>query len=307
MSQVRCFSQRLFRPFHGVMRTISIEHGDAETTDGVSWILYVNHEDIVSHTGMSEVRYGSWSHEDGLKLSVIRGTETNDVIDIVGEKLVKALEENAQSALFPLIDNYECWLLSEAGEPLALVDSVNSEEEKQAYGSSAWHPGVTSTDVFESNFGDALSLKELINKAVGRKVNTIWVRREKSNFGYSGDALTEEGEIICSSRFPKRMLLEVWPDNKDQSLVEDYLAWQSPWMLQLDSFDDEMRETIEQHAWKRPVLCAKQYQLFAKAPDEKQLNVIRVQARLMGYDGKGKDVVETFVHTGEKEIAVYVP
>ena len=66
MSQVRCFSQRLFRPFHGVMRTISIEHGDAETTDGVSWILYVNHEDIVSHTGMSEVRYGSWSHEDGL-------------------------------------------------------------------------------------------------------------------------------------------------------------------------------------------------------------------------------------------------
>ena len=103
------------------------------------------------------------------------------------------------------------------------------------------------------------------------------------------------------------MLWEEWPDEKDQALVEVYLAWQAPWMLQLDSVDDEIRQAIEQHAWQRPVLCAKQCQLFAKSLDEKQLKVVRVQARLMDYDGKGHNVVETFIHTGEKEIDVYVP
>ena len=61
------------------------------------------------------------------------------------------------------------------------------------------------------------------------------------------------------------------------------------------SFDDEMRQTIEQQAWKRPVLCAK------------QLKDVRIQTRLMDYDGKGRHVVEIFIHTGEKEIDVYVP
>jgi phosphoribosylaminoimidazole carboxylase (NCAIR synthetase) len=50
------------------------------------------------------------------------------------------------------------------------------------------------------------------------------------------------------------------------------------------------------------VLCAKQYHLFAKVLDEKQLKVVRVQARLMGYDGQGQKVIETFIHTGDKDL-----
>ena len=57
---MRCHGSRILSPFHGTLHTISVEHGDAETTDGVHWVLYVAHDKIVAHTGLSEVRYGTW-------------------------------------------------------------------------------------------------------------------------------------------------------------------------------------------------------------------------------------------------------
>lgn len=301
MSQIRCFGQRLLSPFHGVMQVIAIEHGEAETTDGINWILYVSHEDIVSHTGMSEIRYGSWSRHDGLKLSMVRGTESNNVIDSVGEKLVKAVEKNAASLPFPLNDCFECWLLSSDGSPLALIDSVDSEDKKSVYESLAWHPGVAAFDEFQSEYGDAEKLKQQINKKAGDRSKTLWVCRSKSDYGYCGDAKTESGKIMAAGEFPYRLLLENWDNEEDSGLVKDYLAWQAPWLLQLDTFNDETRQLLERQAWTRPLLCAKQYNLFARLLDETQLKVVRVQARLMGYDSRAHGVVETFIHTGDKD------
>lgn len=301
MSQVRCYGQRLLSPFHGVMQVIAIEHGEAETTDGINWVLYVKHEDIVSHTGMFEVRYGSWNQHDGLALSMVRGTESNGVIDSVGEQLVSAVENNAAAVPFPLNDCFECWLLTEEGLPLALIDSVDSEEKKQAFGSLVWHPGVAALKDFHSDYGDAENLKQLINKRAGQRAHTLWVRRNKSGHGYGGDAITESGERIAASSFPHRLLLENWDNKEDSGLVSDYLAWQAPWLLQLDVFDEERRRLLERQAWQRPVLCAKQYNLFSRVLDKSQLKVVRVQARLMGYDSKTQRVVETFIHTGDKD------
>lgn len=301
MNKVRCFSQRLLSPFHGVMQVIAIEHGEAESMDGLNWVLYVSHEDIVSHTGMSEVRYGSWSRQGGLKLSMVRGTETNNVIDRVGEQLVSALEQYAAEIPFSLIDRYECWLLTSEGQPMALIESVSSEENKRAFESPAWHPGAAAFDEFESDYGDAERLRQLINARAGSRSQTLWVERRQSQGSYSGDAVSDNGELIAAANMPQRLLLETWPEENDMRLVNDYLAWQAPWLLQLDNFDDEMRQSIERQAWKRPLLCAKQYPLFAKVLDETQLKVVRVQARLMGYDSKNQGVIETFIQTGDKE------
>jgi hypothetical protein len=301
LSQVHCYSQRLLSPFHGVMRVIAIEHGEAETTDGVSWVLYVSHDDIVSHTGMPEIRYGSWNQQGGLKLSMVRGTEKSSVIDNIGERLVKALEEHADSVVFPLNDCFECWILTADGQPLVLIESVVDESKKRAFESPAWHPGMSAFDEFRSDHGDAERLRRLINDRAGSRSRTLWVRRKKAVYGYSGDAITESGEIINAAKMPPRLLLEQWGDAGDQSLVKDYLDWQAPWLLQLDNFDDETRQALELQAWKRPVLCAKQFQLFTKVLDDKQLKVARVQARLMGYDSQKQGVIETFIHTGDKE------
>lgn len=301
LSQVHCYSQRLLSPFHGVMQVIAIEHGEAETTDGVNWVLYVSHEDIVSHTGLPEIRYGSWSRQGGLKLSMVRGTENSNVIDIIGEKLVLALEEHAAAIPFSLNDCFECWILADDGQPLALIESVADEDKMRAFESPAWHPGMAAFNEFQSDFGDAEQLRRLINERAGSRSRTLWLRRKKNDFGFSGDALTESGEVIRASEMPARLLLEKWHQSDHESLVRDYLDWQAPWLLQLDNFDDEARRVLELQAWKRPLLCAKQYHLFAKVLDETQLKVVRVQARLMGYDSKNQGVIETFIHTGDKE------
>jgi len=301
LSQVHCFSQRLLSPFHGVMQVIAIEHGEAESTDGIHWVLYVSHEDIVSHTGMPEIRYGSWSQQGGLKLSMVRGTQTSSVIDRVGEQLLLALEEYAVSIPFPLNDCYECWILTNDGQPLALIDSVDTEDKKQAFESPDWHPGAAAFDEFKSEFGGAEQLRRLINERAGSRSSTLWVRRNKTEFGYSGDAVLDNGEMISASVMPPRLLLETWTNEDEASLVRDYLTWQAPWLLQLDNFDDETRRLIELQAWQRPILCAKQHHLFAKVLDETQLKVARVQARLMGYDSHRQKVIETFIHTGDKE------
>jgi len=284
-----------------VMRVIAIEHGEAETTDGVNWVLYVSHENIVSHTGMPEIRYGSWNLQDGLKRSMVRGTEKSNIIDTIGEALVQALEDHAATMPFELNDCFECWILTEDGQPLALIESAADETKKRAFESPAWHPGMAAFNEFQSEHGNAEQLRRLINERAGRRSRTLWVRRQKTDHGFSGDAITDSGDVIRAADMPKRLLLEKWDDAGHQSLVSDYLDWQAPWLLQLDSFDDEARQMLELLAWKRPVLCAKQYHLFAKVLDEGQLKVVRVQARLMGYDSKRQGVIETFIHTGDKE------
>ena len=302
MSQVKRYAQRLLNPFHGVMQVIAIEHAEAESTDGINWILYVSHEDIVSHTGMSEIRYGSWNQQDGLQLSMVRGTETSNIIDSVGEKIAAAVEEYADTIPFPLNDRYECWLLSEDDELLALLDTVDSPDKKQSFDQTTWHPGAKAFEDFYCDSGDATRLKQLINQRAGDRSRTLWLERKKTEFGYSGDAKKDNGEVIAAADIPQRLLQEDWPTTEDTRLVADYLAWLAPWLLQLDNYDDDTRRALEKQAWQRPMLCARQYHLFAKVLDRKQLKVVRVQARLMGYDGRGQRVIETFIHTGDKDI-----
>ena len=295
------FAQRLLNPFHGVIQVIAIEHAEAESTDGINWVLYVTHEDIVSHTGMSEVRYGSWNQQDGIQLSMVRGTETNNIIDSIGEKLTAAVKKYANTIPFPLNDCYECWLLSEDGQLLALLETVDSADKKQSFDNSTWQPGTDAIESFLSEHGDAETLKKLINKRAGEHSRTLWVRRKQTEFGFSGDAITDNDETIPAVAIPQRLLQESWGNAEDNRLVKDYLAWQAPWLLQLNNYDDDKRRAIETQAWQRPVLCAKQYHLFAKVLDKKQLKVVRVQARLMGYDSQNQRVIETFIDTGDKE------
>lgn len=283
------------------MQVIAIEHGEAESMDGINWVLYVNHEDIVSHTGMSEIRYGSWSDHQGLKLSMVRGTDTSDIIEQVGRQLVRAVMKHSAEVPFRLNDRFECWLLTTDHKPLALIDSTDTAAGKRAFTSPVWHPGTAAFDSFDSVHGDAKRLQQLINRRAGERAGTVWLERQKTARGYCGDGVTGTGEMVPACELPASMLLQQWDDASDAALLADYLAWQAPWLLQLDYLDDATRAGFEQLAWKRPVLCAQQYRLFAKVIDRQQLKVTRVKARLMGYDSKGQGLVETFIETGDKE------
>jgi hypothetical protein len=283
------------------MQVIAIEHGEAESMDGINWVLYVCHDDIVSHTGMSEIRYGSWSEHQGLKLSMVRGTDTSSIIEQVGGKLVDAVMKYSAEVPFRLNDRFECWLLTTDRRPLALIASADTEAGKRVFASPTWHPGVAAFDSFDSKHGDAKRLQQLINKRAGERAMTVWLKRKKTTQGYCGDGVTEAGETISATELPVSMLLQQWDDPNDSALVRDYTAWQAPWLLQLEHVDDATRVRLEELAWKRPILCAQQYRLFAKVIDMQQLKVTRVKARLMGYDSNGQSLVETFIETGDKE------
>lgn len=283
------------------MQVIAIEHGEAESMDGINWVLYVCHDDIVSHTGISEIRYGSWSEHQGLKLSMVRGTSTSSIIEQVGEKLVAAVMKYSAQVPFRLIDRFECWLLTSDHKPLALIASTDTEAGKRAFAAPKWHPGTAAFDSFSSEQGDAKCLQQLINRRAGDRAMTVWLERKKTAQGYCGDGVTDAGDTIPAAELPAGMVLQQWDDAGDAALVRDYLSWQAPWLLQLDYFDDEERAGLEEQAWKRPVLCAQQYRLFARVIDRQQLKVTRVKARLMGYDSKGQGLVETFIQTGDKE------
>lgn len=283
------------------MQIIAIEHGEAESMDGVNWVLYVSHEDIISHTGMSEIRYGSWSEDDGLKLSMVRGTGTGQMIEQIGARLVAAVTEHCRRVPFALQDRFECWLMTADDRPLALIESACDENDRRVFESPQWHPGAAALEGAISAVGDARRLQQIINQRAGERARTCWLQREASAFGYSGDAITDDGGRIAAADMPTRMLQEEWHNETDRQLVADYLGWQAPWLLQLDSIGDDARQSIEQQAWCRPVLCAQQYRLFAKILDRQQLKVSRVKARLMGYDSKGQKVIETFIQTGDKE------
>ena len=294
MSAVHCYSRRLLNPFHGTMQIVSITHGDAESRDGVNWVLYVHHEDIVSHTGMFEIRYGSWNARDGLRLSVVRGTETSSLIEHIGQALVQALEAHAGRIPFPPADRHECWMLSANGTPLALIETEVEAEKKQVVASPMWHPGKAAYDSFTSDYGDAARLRSLVNQRAGSRAQCMWIQRDDTGNGHD-----DNGRPYPASAFPPLLLDSQWEDGQEQKLVRDFLRWQAPWLLQL-ALTPALRREYETWAWRRPLLCEKQYQLFPEVIDTKGLKVTRVKARLLGADGADR-LKEAFIDTGDKE------
>ncbi len=136
---VKTYSRRLLAPFHGMLQVVEVRGGAAETSDGRQWKLYVADEAIVSHTGLSEIPYGSWTANGGRARARARGTCCANLIGETGERLITALESHAARVPFPARDVHELWLLQLAG----LHPDTRSWLE-----SAAWDRPVATSKVF---------------------------------------------------------------------------------------------------------------------------------------------------------------
>ena len=72
--QIECYAQRLLNPFRGVVHIIRYQSAEAVTTDGIEWDIYVANDALLDGLGragkraqISDIRYGHWSAEKGLK------------------------------------------------------------------------------------------------------------------------------------------------------------------------------------------------------------------------------------------------
>jgi hypothetical protein len=272
---IQCYSRRLLSPFHGVQQVVSVSGGVAESMDGDTWKLYVADEQIISHTGLSEVRYGDWDMRNGLQRSKIRGAAPSGLIETIGDRLLTALERYATQVPFPLADRFECWLLhGESKRPLALIESALETDNLPHVDSPTWYPGGNSGRSFHSAAGDIDDLTSLIRKTAGRRPAAVWIERS-TNEGISAD-----GKRFRAGAFPPMLLSTDWPSPSAWRLVTDYLDWQAPWLLQLQ-LDQGLRQRLEQAAWQRPRETERVYRLFPEICDDRGLTVTRVKARML--------------------------
>ncbi|MES9972207.1 MAG: hypothetical protein ABW092_19410 [Candidatus Thiodiazotropha sp.] len=286
---IETYSRRLLAPFHGLQQIISVTGGVAESMNGWDWKLYVADDSIVSHTGLSEIVYGSWNPTQGLSRSRIRGAIPSKLIEQIGDHLLDAVENFAGRIPFESEDFHELWLLDEgSGQPLALLDSALTNDIRTPYDNPSWYPGGQASSQFSSETGGTEELMGLIKQAAGKQPNAIWIERNQD-----GSGKDQNGGHYPATMFPPLLLREHWNDAKQRQLVSDFLNWQAPWLLQLP-LCPEIRIRLESAAWARPLETSRVYRLFPEIIDEKGLTATRVKARIMHEKPPTESINEPF-------------
>ena len=102
----------------------------------------------------------------------------------------------------------------------------------------------------------------------------------------------DDRDFTCDD-FPPLLLQQDWPTRDQRRLVADYLAWQAPWLLQLE-LEVTLRKRLEQAAWQRPRETGRVYRLFPVICDDAGLTVARVKARMLQEDPRAKASNEPF-------------
>jgi hypothetical protein len=295
------YAQRLLNPFRGAMHTLRYESAEAVTVDGVHWELYVANSALIPASGrarhgqISEIRYGTWSHTEGLRRGRLYPSDDFRRMEAVGAILFEQLTRVHQQVPFAFKDRFELWLLDHAAQPLALLESaldINSlkfdlaidwragiaaRERFQSLGMAALHPDAAPTP----NAGDYLT--GYINARAGRPAAAQWFRRENDGrgTGLAGINLAAglEHRTLSSAAFPPLFLATTGHDAPHQKLIEDFHAWQAPWLLLLP-FDTDTRRTLEQQARRQALMVDQQHRLYPASVDASFIPAARVEAVL---------------------------
>jgi hypothetical protein len=267
---VECFARRIMIPFQGVLQVIRVGAGEAESTDGRNWVLYAAHPDILAHSGLSEVRFGTWSVEQGLRRAQVRGTAAGCLIERIGEPLLGALEAFAGQAPFPLQDSLECWLLDEhTREPLVLIDSLMPEEQIPPVEQPRWLPGQAA----RVGFADLDELERMISQRAGKRPQAVWFERDAHGAGKGPECVH-----FAETFFPRLLLTTRWPEARQRHMAELFIDWWAPALLQLHHLRDRERARLERAAAQRASVLARLFRLYPKTLDERLIRVARVRA-----------------------------
>ena len=269
---VECFARRIMAPFQGVLQVIRVGAGEAESVDGIDWVLYAAHPDILAHSGLSEVRFGTWSAEEGLRRALVRGTAAGDLIERIGQPLIGALQAFAGQAPFPLQDRREYWLLDgETRAPIVLIDTRLSDEPIPPAEPHNWLPGKAARD----EFAGLAQLESMIAQRAGRRPLAAWFERDTD-----GSGVDSERRRYAATHFPRLMLTRRWPEARQRRLAREFIDWWAPALLQLQHLSDAERAGLETAAVRRATALARLFRLYPKLVDERLIRVARVQARL---------------------------
>ena len=299
----QCYSQRLLNPFRGVVNCIKYRSAEAVTADGVRWDIYVSNEALLDdlpgqgHTQVSDIRYGAWSAESGLKRGPIFPSDDFRLMEAMGTRVYEHLLEIHRNIPFPFLDTAELWLLDERGQPLALLDSALDPADIDTAQPPRWNPGLACRRTFASPAAKSLldenALPGDITDYLAAYINSgrtgktpaaqVFLRDASgAGTGLHGVNIVETlvGRTLDPQAFPA-MLLDMQRHDADHGrLVRDFVSWQAPWQLLLPSLAPEDRRACEQHARVQPLKVEQHYRLYPEIIDRAAIDAARVEARI---------------------------
>jgi hypothetical protein len=294
--QIECYAQRLLNPFRGVMHTIRFQSAEAVTTDGIEWDIYVANDALLDGLGragkralISDIRYGHWSAEKGLKRGPLYPSDDFKRLEEMGAVVYEHLLKTHRDVPFKFLDQFELWLLDRDKQPLALLHSVRNDSETDTRPPLDWRAGMAAQEQFRSMA--IAGLAEPAAVYLTRYINSLasgvaqWIRRSDDGSGLGlhtlkgGDGLP--GRVLDADAFPPLLIATAGMDAAHTRLVHDYHAWQAPWMLLLPHLDAATRGALEACARQQPELIEKHCRLYPAMVDRVALQAARVEAALL--------------------------
>ena len=290
---IEYYSQRLLNPFRGVMNVIRYQSAEAVTTDGVHWEIYVSNDELRkgldphAHVQTSDIRYGHWSLQGGLKRGPIFPSADFKRLEDMGAVVYEALLDQHAQLPFPLRDRYELWLLDRAQQPLCLLHSVVLKEDIMLDISLRWRAGNLCAELFRPPLGEpehaATILTQHINDLTADPATARWFLRDDNGAAIALDAINLANSTSTShtaEQFPRFFIREEHADPALTALIQAFLQWQAPWLLLLQDLAQPVRYELEQHARKQALLVEQHFRLYPNVIDESFLRAARVEAIL---------------------------
>lgn len=294
--QIECYAQRLLNPFRGVVHVMRFQSAEAVTTDGVEWDIYVANDALLDGLGragrraqISDIRYGHWSAEKGLKRGPLYPSDDFKRLEHMGAVLYEHLLNQQHALPFAFRDQFELWLLDQHDLPLALLHSVRTDIETDTKPPLDWRAGIAAQERFKSRAVGPLN--ETPGAYLTRHVNSLsrgvaqWFRRSDDGAGLGMHTLrggdTLHGRVLNADAFPPLFINTTYMDAAHAQLVRDYHAWQAPWMLLLSHLDPATRSALEAAACQQAEMIDKHYRLYPQILDHKALQAARVEAALI--------------------------
>lgn len=278
------------------MNIIEYQGAQAVSTDGIHWDIYVRDNELVkdlanSHkVQTSDIRYGSWSEKSGLKRGALYPSDDFKLLEIQGAIVYEYLLQHHQDVPFPFMDCFELWLLDDEQQPLALLSSVVRKKDRDFDLPLHWRPGNACRKSFQTSAITELDqhpadyIAQYINQFAEQQPVAQWFYRDEQ-----GDAKGMEGINLKSrfinrkldnAMFPNFYIRDYGHDTAHTRLINDFIAWQSPYFLLLHHLENETRALLEQQARTRALIVDELYQLYPTIIQQEIFNAARVEALL---------------------------
>jgi hypothetical protein len=298
---IECYAQRLLDPFRGTMLTIRHEAAEAVTLDGVRWDIYVANDQLrdgVEARGrvqVSDIRYGSWSRAQGLRRGSIYPSADFRRMEAMGAVVYEHLLHVHDQVPFPFADRFELWLLDRGGMPLALLQSAVRDGDLTFDHAPRWRAGIVARERFRSAAlpeltGEPVSaaeyLERYVNDRAGPRPAAQWFERGARGIGIGlrGVELPQplEARALPAAAFPPLALADLGHDATHCRLVEEFRAWQAPWLLTLGHLDLATRARLEVQARSQAIAVQAHHRLYPEVADEGTIRAALVEATLRG-------------------------